>query len=95
MEIAAEQTASVLFVDCNFVDNEADSGGAVYLAEANATLIDTRLVSNTAIRGAGLTGVGGNIHVAGCEVKNNEATVDAAGMAGSCWQVVDEISLPG
>ena len=41
--VAAERTASVLFVDCNFVDNAADTGGGLYLADSKATVIDTRL----------------------------------------------------
>ena len=79
--IAAEGTASVLFVDCNFVDNRADTGGGLYMADSKATVIDTRIATNTAIRGAGLAGVGGDISIAGCEVRNNTATVDAGDTA--------------
>jgi predicted outer membrane repeat protein len=80
--VAGESTADVLFVDCNFVDNEADTGGAIYLADATARLIDTRMATNVAIRGAGLAGVGGEVSVAGCEVKNNTALVGPNDVAG-------------
>ncbi|MBP7051627.1 MAG: S8 family serine peptidase [Phycisphaerae bacterium] len=80
--VAAEYSASVSFEDCNFVDNEADTGGAVYLADAVASLMDTILATNTAIRGAGVAGVGGEIGIAGCEVRNNIAIVNAGDVAG-------------
>jgi len=75
--VAAERTAGVLFVDCNFVSNGADTGGGIYVADSNATVIDSRIRSNTALRGAGITIVGGAVNISGCEVKNNQAVLDA------------------
>jgi hypothetical protein len=75
--VAAERTAGVQFVDCNFVGNAADTGGGVYVADSNATIIDSRVRANTALRGAGVTVVGGAVSISGCDVKNNRAILDA------------------
>ncbi len=79
--VAAENTACVQFTDCNFVDNEADTGGALYLAEATARVLDTQVMTNVAIRGGGLAGVGGDIMVQRGRIQNNLATINAADTA--------------
>ena len=74
--VAAEQSAAVVFADCNFVDNVADTGGAIYLSGTNATIIDCNLVANTALRGGGLSSTSSSIDIFGTEIVRNTATVD-------------------
>ncbi len=75
--VAVERSAAVVFVDCNFVDNVADTGGGAYLADSSISLLDSRVRSNTGLRGAGVAAVGGVVTITGCEIKNNEAILDA------------------
>ena len=74
--VAAEHTAMVLFVDCNVVDNEADTGGGLYLANGDAAVVDCNVATNIALRGAGLAGKGGTLEVAGTVFLNNFATAE-------------------
>jgi hypothetical protein len=74
--VAAEGTASVAFADCNFVDNDADTGGGLYVADAVATVEDCNITLNTALRGAGFAGIGGSIRIEHCDIRNNSAVDD-------------------
>jgi len=74
--VCAESSARVEFADCNFIDNLADTGGAVYLADSTASVVDCNIASNTALRGAGIGGLGGTIDIIDCDIRNNEAIAD-------------------
>ncbi len=74
--VCAENSSVVVFADCNFVDNAADTGGAMYIADSNAAVIDCNVASNEALRGAGFGGVGGLIDVAGSTFRYNQAITD-------------------
>jgi hypothetical protein len=75
--VCAEDSATVVFEDCNFVDNEADTGGGLYVADTNVAVVDCNVFSNTAIRGAGLVFSGGTVSVKGCDIVDNDAMTDA------------------
>jgi hypothetical protein len=74
--VCAEDSAAVAFFDCNFVDNEAHSGGGMYLDSTEVTIIDCNVLSNEALRGGGLTGIDTAIDIINTEIVNNTATVD-------------------
>jgi hypothetical protein len=74
--VCAEDTASIAFFDCNFVNNEAHSGGGMYLDSTEVTIIDCNVLSNEALRGGGLTGVDAAIDIINTEIVNNTATID-------------------
>jgi hypothetical protein len=65
-----------VFTDCNFVGNAADTGGALYVADCNASVIDCNMVENQSLRGGGLAGVGGVINVGSSEIRRNQAVTD-------------------
>ena len=74
--VCAESSAEVVFVDCNFVDNEADTGGGVYMADVNARVDDCNVLSNTALRGAGLACLEGSLSVTASTITENRAGAD-------------------
>jgi hypothetical protein len=74
--VCAEDSASVVFVNCDFVGNEADTGGGMYTDNTDVTIIDSNLASNTALRGGGFVGANGLINITGTEIANNSAIAD-------------------
>ena len=74
--VAAEESAGVVFVDCNFVDNEADSGGGIYVNDTDVTIIDCNLAANTALRGGGLAGNSSSIDIFATVIARNVAAAD-------------------
>jgi len=75
--VCAENSATLVFVDCNVVENQADSGGGIYINSASATVIDCNVASNTALRGGGFLGANDAIiDMMGCNVTNNIAATD-------------------
>jgi len=74
--VCAETSATVMFADCNFVGNEADSGGGLYASGAYTTITDCNFTANTALRGAGLLDVDGTIEIIGTDIINNTAATD-------------------
>jgi hypothetical protein len=75
--VVAERSAAIVFVDCNFAGNAADTGGGVYLADSNVSVLESQVRSNTGLRGAGVAVVGGVVTITGCDVKYNQAILDA------------------
>jgi parallel beta-helix repeat protein len=74
--VCAEYSAAITFVDCNFIENEADSGGAIYVNDTNATIIDCNITVNTALRGGGFLGNSSSVNIFGCEITNNFTLTD-------------------
>ena len=71
--ICAENTATVIITDCNFVGNEAQVGGGMHWADANAIIVDSNFAYNTAYHGGGMFGEHGLATILGCEITNNDA----------------------
>jgi len=76
--VCAESSAMLAFVDCNFVDNDADSGGGLYIHDSNATIIDCNIASNTALRGAGFLGAKGLMSMTNSLLTRNIADTDVS-----------------
>ena len=74
--VCAEDSAAVVFVGCNFVDNQADSGGGIYTDNTDVTIVDCNITSNEALRGGGFIGVDGLINVLSSNFTNNRAIGD-------------------
>jgi len=52
--VCAEDTASVVFNNCAFNDNQASLGGGTYWTNANPALSDCNIVDNVALTGGGI-----------------------------------------
>jgi hypothetical protein len=74
--VCAQQTAAVTFADCNFVGNQADSGGGIYVSDTSATVVDCNLEGNTALRGGGFLGASSYVNMVTSEITRNRATGD-------------------
>ncbi|MHC4436452.1 MAG: right-handed parallel beta-helix repeat-containing protein [Planctomycetota bacterium] len=74
--VSAENSALIYFADCNFVDNGADTGGAIHTNSTDVTIIDCNIVSNNALRGAGFIGDGGSVDIRKTIVANNQTILD-------------------
>ncbi len=75
--VCARESASVVFVDCNFVGNRADSGGGSYVSDTITTIVDCNIANNAAIRGGGLAGTNSLINVTRTDITGNRAAPDA------------------
>jgi len=73
--IDCEPNGVVTVSDCNFTNNSADSGGALYLDEnCSGTVAGSVLVNNDANEDGGAIYItDSNIAVAGCNISNNSA----------------------
>lgn len=74
--VCAQKSAAVVFVDCNFADNEADSGGGIYIDATNVTVVDCNIATNRALRGGGFLGVNSLTNIARTRIANNRAAPD-------------------
>ncbi len=74
--VSAESSALIHFADCNFVDNGADSGGAIFTNSTDVTILDCNIVSNNALRGGGFLGDGGSVDIRNTIVANNLTILD-------------------
>ncbi|MGA1980722.1 MAG: right-handed parallel beta-helix repeat-containing protein [Sedimentisphaerales bacterium] len=52
--VCAEDTATLKFTNCTFSENDADAGGGLQFADANAVISDCNFTSNSAFQGGGL-----------------------------------------
>lgn len=52
--VCAEDTATLTFTGCTFSGNDADAGGGIHFADANAVISDCNFTSNSALQGGGL-----------------------------------------
>ena len=52
--VCAEDTATLKFTDCTFNGNDADAGGGLHFANANAVISDCNFTFNSASQGGGL-----------------------------------------
>lgn len=75
--VCAQNSAAVVFVDCNVVSNEADSGGGIYIEGTNATVVDSNITTNRALRGGGVLGMSSLTNITNTRIVNNRAAVDA------------------
>ena len=75
--VCAQESAAVTFVDCNFVGNQADSGGAIYVNDTTATVVDCNIAGNAALRGGGFASTNGVINMIRTKIARNRATPDA------------------
>ena len=74
--VCAEDTATVIFTDCTFSENEAAVGGGIHFADANPVISNCNFISNSAFHGGGLFGEHGPATITGCNITNNEAVSD-------------------
>ncbi len=72
---AVESEASTcLFIDCYFSANTGDwEGGAIWISEGVATLIDCVLEENISVEGGGVFLPSGELHLLGCHFAGNRA----------------------
>lgn len=54
--VCAEDTAKLIFTNCTFSRNDADAGGGLQFADADALISDCSFTSNLALQGGGLFG---------------------------------------
>jgi parallel beta-helix repeat protein len=74
--VCAENSSLVSFIDCNFVDNQADTGGGIYVSDTHTTIIDCNITSNESLRGGGFFGTRGEINMKRSIIVNNQAILD-------------------
>ena len=74
--VCAEDCACVTFTDCNFVGNESDTGGAIYLDDTEVTIVNCDITSNNALRGGGLCSLTTLVDISNCNITNNRAMTD-------------------
>lgn len=73
--ICAEDTATVIFIDCEVSDNEAVTGvgGGLYAGAANPVISDSNFTNNTALHGGAIFGVEGPGVIMGSDITDNWA----------------------
>ncbi len=74
--VCAENTATVIFTDCIFSDNEASAGGGLNFADANLVISECEIISNTGYHGGGVFGEHGQATIYRCDISGNTAVDD-------------------
>jgi len=74
--VCAENSATVVFNDCVFSENQAAAGGGLHFANANPQITDCEFTDNTAYHGAGMLGEHGPAMIIGCQFTGNIAMTD-------------------
>ncbi|MBA7615808.1 hypothetical protein ES703_23094 [subsurface metagenome] len=74
--VCAEDTATVIFTDCTFSENEAAAGGGIHFANANPIISDCNFTNNSAFQGGGLFGEHGPATINNSNFTDNEAVSD-------------------
>jgi hypothetical protein len=74
--VSAENSALLYFADCNFVDNGADSGGAIHTNSTDVKIVDCNIVFNRSLRGGGFLGDGGALDIRDTIIAYNQAMDD-------------------
>ncbi len=74
--LAAERKAKVVLLDCNVMDNIAETGGGLYGADVRLEVKGGTVARNVALRGGGLYGLAGSIQIDDCNVVSNLAEID-------------------
>jgi predicted outer membrane repeat protein len=75
--VAAEDTAKVTFIDCNFNSNNASVGGGLFGSNASLVVSDCNFVSNTAYQGGGMFGQNGSISINTSIFNSNISSAEA------------------
>jgi subtilisin family serine protease len=76
--VAFEDGATAVFIDCNFVGNQATVGGGAYWSWADPCFVESSFVDNNAFHGGGLLCVGGHGIIERCVFTGNQATINGA-----------------
>ncbi|MGD0572722.1 MAG: right-handed parallel beta-helix repeat-containing protein [Sedimentisphaerales bacterium] len=75
--VAAEDSATVTFIDCNFNNNNASLGGGLFGSNASLVVNECNFMSNTAYQGGGMFGQNGSISINGSIFSSNISSVEA------------------
>jgi hypothetical protein len=75
--VCAEDTATLKFTNCTFSENDADAGGGLHFADANAVISDCNFTFNSAYQGGGLFGEHGPATIRHSNFTNNIVFSDA------------------
>ncbi len=71
--VGAENTASVVFTNCTFGENQASLGGGMFWANANPVLSDCNIVDNVALYGGGAYLTHGSAEIIQSDFSRNDA----------------------
>ncbi len=71
--VCAEDTAEMIFDDCNVAGNIAPVGGGLHLANANPTVKNSRITGNVAFDGGGVFGEHGQMSFIETDIAGNSA----------------------
>ncbi len=74
--VAFEDGATPTFTNCTFNDNFATIGGAIYLKDANAWIVDSNCLLNSAYQGGGIYGNNGSATIVTSIIQRNFAEVE-------------------
>ena len=75
--VAAEDSATVTFIDCNFNNNNASLGGGLFGSNASLVVSECNFMANTAYQGGGMFGQNGSILINGSIFSSNISSVEA------------------